>query len=49
LGSALCVELVVTLRQGALPHDDGGTACVVRWPQPVYVPRVALLDDAGAP
>ena len=45
LGSALCVELVVPLRQGASPRDDGGTldvlgfadfelACVVRGPQP---------------
>ena len=60
LGSALCVELVVPLRQGASPRDDGGTldvlgfadfelACVVRGPQPVYVLRVALIDDAGEP
>ena len=45
LGLALCVELVVPLRQGASPRDDGGTldvlgfadfelACVVRGPQP---------------
>ena len=58
LGSALCVELVVPLRQGASPRDDGGTldvlgfadfaqACVVRGPQPVYVLGAALLDDAG--
>ena len=56
LGSALCVELVVPLRQGASPRVDGGTldvlgfadfalARVVRGPQPVYVLRVALLDD----
>ena len=60
LGSALCVELVVPLRQGASPRDDGGTldvlgfadfalARVVRGPQPVYVLRVTLLDDTGEP
>jgi hypothetical protein len=54
------VELVVPLRQGTSPRDDVGTldllgfadfalACVVRGPQPVYVLRVALLDDAGEP
>jgi hypothetical protein len=52
------MELVVPLRQGASPRDDGGTldvlrfadfalARVVRGPQPVYVLSVALLDDAG--
>lgn len=60
LGSALCVELVAPLRQGAPLRHDGGTldvlgfadfalACVVRGPQPVYVLRAALLDDAGEP
>jgi hypothetical protein len=29
LGSALCVELVVPLRQGASPRDDGGTLDVL--------------------